>query len=136
MIRDWRVGFAIMPTHESLLMAQAKAYEPLISNDYALEPQQLIDIERRPSCLTDGPPPALDSILRGPFSLDDVTGLGILEQKESSGARKQTTRNLVDGRARALGQIHLDKLVERRGVKNQRTKIGRAGQVIPDAVPC
>src|SRR2546422_520108 len=44
-IGDWCVGLAIMCAYKTTLAAQAEVYEPLITDDNPLEPQQLIEIE-------------------------------------------------------------------------------------------
>ena len=78
--------------NETSFAAQAKAYKPFITNNDALQAQQLIQLERRSPGLAYGSSPTLNSVLRWALALDDVAGLRILEQKERRGSGEQIAR--------------------------------------------
>src|SRR5262249_41617953 len=78
--------------------------------------------------------PALDAVLRRPFTFDYVTGLRVLEQQESGGARKEIARNGADHGARPCCEVHDGKLSKGWRAKNQRTEFRRAWHVVAHAV--
>src|SRR6266849_5855646 len=86
----------VVLTDEATLAAHAEPHESFVADDDPLQAQQFVNVERRLSRLPDCTSPALNAVLRWAFSLNDVTGPRILEQKKVCGPRKKVTWNRVD----------------------------------------
>ena len=123
-----------MLADEPAILPQAKFDEARVTDDDTLQAQKLIQIDRTTSGLADGAAPALDAILRRALSLDRVTGLGVFQRQESCCAGEQVARHFSDRSLRPMWQVHRTEFLQCFGAKDQRTELGRAGQVIADAV--
>jgi hypothetical protein len=126
---------AIVLADETACAAQAQVHEPRIADHDALQAQKLLRIDRLATRLGNGAPPALHAILRSVLALDDVARLGVVEEEERGGTRKDVLRHLGNDLAGTFRDVHSDEAIQLLRAEHQRTELGRSRQVVLHAVP-
>ena len=134
MVRQGHTRFKFMLTNKPALFPKAKCYEACIFNDDPLQTQQLFEIERLFSGLSDRPAPALNAVLGCALTFDGVARPGIFKQKKGGCAGKQIARHICDHIFRALRKVHGDEPVKVFGPEDKRTKFRGAGKIVFNAV--
>ena len=80
MLRQWRVAFSVMLTHEAATAAEAQLHESCITYDHALKSQQLVFIKRMATSVADDTSPPLPPVARGLLSLYGIARAGVFEE--------------------------------------------------------
>ena len=108
-----------MLSDEATLIAQSQSHEPGVADDDGLQAQQLAEINGAPASLADGPPPALDAVLRRTFSLNGVTRPGVVQKQKRSSAGQKVSGDGGHRGVCALDEIHRSELVQGLRPENQ-----------------
>ena len=134
MVGQGRARVAVVLADKAALDTQAEMDEARVADDDALQPQQLVKIDRAAAGFADHPTPALNAILRRVFVFNRETGLRVLEQQKGGGARQEIGGHFSDGGAGAFLQVSRGQRAQGVRPGDHRAEERRAGQVVLDAM--